>query len=80
MEQVLDEFNAFVRGPMREKLVDAIGGEVWIPARVAYSVSLPMIICQVLLTFGCEFGSCEAAAVREGFASADQYFLCNIIM
>ncbi|CAE7867464.1 hypothetical protein AK812_SmicGene34651 [Symbiodinium microadriaticum] len=78
-EVMLDEFNAYIRGPMRDKLEYAVGGEIMIPWTLSASVSMPFVLGQVLLTFDCEFGQCEVAAQREGFASADQYFICNII-
>ena len=38
-EVMLDEFNAHIRGPMRDKLEYAVGGEIMIPWTLSASVS-----------------------------------------
>ena len=78
-EEVLQLFNAYVRGPMRERLLNAIGSEVDIPWKLCAVSFLPLIFDALAVTFSCEGAPCFISAKREGYASTTLYILSNFL-
>ncbi|CAE7526796.1 unnamed protein product [Symbiodinium natans] len=45
--RALDDFNAFIRGPLRSTVLESVGGEMHVPYGMCLSASLPMIFWSV---------------------------------
>ena len=78
-EEVLQLFNAYVRGPMRERLLTAIGNEVDIPWKLCAVSFLPLTFDALAVTLSCEGAPCFISAKREGYASTTLYILSNFL-
>ena len=78
-EEVLQQFNAYVRGPMREKLLNAIGSEVDIPWKLCVVSFLPLTFDALAVTLGCEGQPCSLSAKHEGYASSVPYVISNFL-
>ena len=78
-EEVLQLFNAYVRGPMRERLLNAIGSEVDIPWKLCAVSFLPLTFDALAVTLSCEGAPCFISAKREGYASTTLYILSNFL-
>ena len=78
-EEVLQLFNAYVRGPMRERLLNAIGSEVDIPWKLCAVSFLPLTFDALAVTLSCEGAPCFISAKREGYASTMLYILSNFL-
>ena len=78
-EEVLQLFNAYVRGPMRERLLNAIGSEVDIPWKLCAVSFLPLTFDALAVTLSCEGAPCFISAKREGYSSTMLYILSNFL-
>ena len=80
-EQIIDEFNAYVRGPLRENIVSSLGREDHIPLKVCLVACLPSLATGLALTIGCDGHSdCHVAAENLGFHSVNWYQATDAIL
>lgn len=76
MSPELDQFNAYVRGPLRESVEASIGKEDYIPLNSCIAAVLPMVLAGFVITLSCDGRSdCELSASYWGYASVTEYML-----
>ena len=80
-DENVDEFNMYVRGPLRDRVLSLIGGEVDIPFKWCFTMVLPIFWAGLVLLFGCEvYADCEVARIEGGFSNLPQYLITNAAM
>ena len=67
-EEVLDLFNAYVRGPLRASVVDQLGSKVDLSFKICTTTLLPYIY--IIPVYFCDGGSCEERARDSGLSVA----------
>lgn len=75
----LDNFNDYIRGPLRDKVIDEIGNELYVPWHMCLTAFLPMIFYSSVNVLGCDNGPCEKSAMLAGYSSASQYMIIQTI-
>ena len=79
-DSIIDQFNAYVRGPMRDKVLESIGKEDYIPLKILTVAALPWLFYSTTYVLGCEgTADCHKSASRSGFSSVGQYMISNAI-
>ena len=79
-DEIIDQFNAYVRGPLRDKVLKAMGKEDYISAKICMVVALSWFFSSMTSVLGCDgTPDCHKAASRGGFSSVAQYMTCNAI-
>lgn len=80
-DEVIDQFNAYVRGPLRDRAVSLMGHETDISMKLCIVFNLPLYLLGLVMVWGC-YGQrdCEASASHAGYPSVSQYLLCNVTM
>ncbi|CAE7394114.1 unnamed protein product [Symbiodinium natans] len=58
----LESFNAYVRGPLRDIVLDKVGSERHVPYHLALASTLPMILYALVDLLSCSGMSCQDAA------------------
>ena len=80
-EEIISEFNSYVRGPLRDRVIVSLGTEEKIPLKLcllASSAALPLGLVNFI---GCEGHShCETAADNLGFQSLHAYFAVGVVI
>ena len=80
-EEIIDEFNAYVRGPLRENVVRSFGREDHIPFKVCLVSCLPCFGTGLALILGCDgHRDCQLAALSLGFNSVIRYQVTNAML
>ena len=80
-DEILDQFNAYVRGPLRESVEASVGKEEYLPLSSCIAAILPMISGGFTVALGCDGrADCELSASYWGYASVTQYMLCNVFV
>eukprot|EP00913_Durusdinium_trenchii_P032206 g30157.t1 len=75
-EQIIDEFNAYVRGPLRESVVRSLGREDQIPLKLCMFAFWPSSAGGAAWALGCEGRShCQDAASNLQFDSVAWYLI-----
>ena len=78
-DEILDQFNTYVRGPLRESVEASTGKEDYLPLNSCIAAILPMILGGFTIAFGCDGrADCEQSASYWGYASVSQYMICNV--
>eukprot|EP00435_Cladocopium_sp_Y103_P039428 s376_g10.t1 len=77
-DQIIDQFNAYVRGPLRDSVIQSLGKEDYIPFRLCTVAGLPWILWNVRYLLGCG-ADCRKSASSDGFSSVSQYFVFDAI-
>ena len=77
----LQEFNAYIRGPLHLKLLSLLGSEVDVPLKLCVIGTAPSILLCLTLLLGCNgHHDCDTAAARLGYPSVTQYMLVNVLI
>eukprot|EP00435_Cladocopium_sp_Y103_P043420 s1458_g12.t1 len=78
-DEILDQFNAYVRGPLRESVEASMGKEEYLPLNSCIAAQLPAIFCGFMIALGCDGqADCEMSASNLGFASVTEYMIVNM--
>ena len=77
-DQIIDQFNAYIRGPLRDSVIRSMGKEDYISFRLCTVAGLPWIFLNVCYLLGCG-ADCQKSASSDGFSSAWQYFVFETI-
>ena len=77
-DQIVDEFNAYVRGPLKQTVVRSLGHETHISFKVCMTASLPMIFLGAALVLTCDGNAdCATAASHMRMDSVATYMILN---
>eukprot|EP00438_Fugacium_kawagutii_P029950 Skav229968 [mRNA] locus=scaffold327:464779:466616:- [translate_table: standard] len=80
-DEIIDQFNAFVRGPLREDVVMSMGEEDHISFSLCLVAVLPIMLMGLMEILGCDGqGDCQKSTAKFGYPSVFHYFLANSIM
>ena len=80
-DQIIDQFNSFVRGPLLEGILKSMGKEDHIPFSLCVIASLPIFLMGLAEVLGCDGqGNCQTSAQKFGYPSVLHYVLANSIM
>ncbi|CAK9037455.1 unnamed protein product [Durusdinium trenchii] len=75
---ILERFNSYVRGPLRDHVVNLMGKEIDVPLKLCLTVALPNWWCGLVTVLSCDRRSdCELSASMEGYRSVSEYMLTN---
>ena len=76
--EVVDYFNAYVRGPLKDIVLRSVGREDYISLKLCFVVSFPLLLLGLVFVLGCDGrAECETSAVYSGYPSISQYMLAN---
>ena len=80
-EEIINEFNSYVRGPLRDRVIKSLGTEEKVPLKLCLlpgSLSLPLGLFAFM---SCDSQTdCETAASNLGFESVGAYLATNLLM
>ena len=77
-DEVISQFNEYVRGPLRESLQATIGKEEDLPLNSCIATVMPLIFGGFAIVLGCDgMVDCERAASNQGYPSVTAYRLTN---
>lgn len=80
-DEIIDQFNAFVRGPLLEGIVRSMGKEYHISFSLCIIASLPIFLMGLAEVLGCDGqGGCQKSADKFGYPSVFHYVFANSIM
>ena len=76
-DQIIDQFNAYVRGPLRDNVIQSLGKEDYISFRLCTVAGLPWIFLNMrsLLGWGADCRKSASSDGSDGFSSASQYIV-----
>ena len=78
---MIDHFNAYVRGPLRDSVVNLLGREIDMPFKLLFVFNIPIWCLCLAEIFGCDGNTdCEETATREGYMFVPQYILGNAVV
>eukprot|EP00435_Cladocopium_sp_Y103_P053173 s1517_g17.t1 len=76
--EVVEQFNAYVRGPLSDIVVRSVGKEQSISCKLCFVVSFPLWLLGLVFVLGCDGRSeCETSAIYSGYSSVSQYMAAN---
>ena len=78
--EVIDQFNAYVRGPLRDRVMSLIGREIDISLELRAVSNLPLVLLGVFLVFSCDRHSNCSGALIEGYSSVSHYILTTAVV
>lgn len=76
-EEILNNFNIYVRGPLRESLLQSMGEAGELPFKLCLVILLPCELLGLVFVLGCDGHGCETSASYAGYSSVSHYFLTN---
>ena len=77
---IIDQFNGYVRGPVRDKVLKSMGKEDYISFKICFVPALPWFFYSMTYVLGCDgTADCQTSASRGGFTSVAQYMTSNAI-
>ena len=77
-DQIIDEFNAYVRGPLKQNVVCSLGHETQVSLKVCLAATLPTIFSGAALVLTCDgHADCSTAASHMRMDSVATYMLSN---
>ena len=80
-EEIINEFNSYVRGPLRDRVIASLGTEDKVPLKLCLlsgSFALPLGLLDLI---GCDgHDDCETAANNLGFESVGAYLATNLLI
>eukprot|EP00438_Fugacium_kawagutii_P004970 Skav222401 [mRNA] locus=scaffold4422:329730:331385:+ [translate_table: standard] len=77
-DEVIESFNAYVRGPLCDIVVKSVGREPYISLKLCMVVSFPLWLLGLVLVLGCDGRSdCETSAAYSNFSSVSEYMIAN---
>ena len=78
-DEILDQFNAYVRGPLHGSVEASVGTEEYVPLNSCIAAQLPAILCGFMIALGCDGqADCGMSASNLGFASVTEYMIVNM--
>ena len=78
-DEIIDEFNRYVRGPLRDSVMDRLGSEADISVKDCIALSLVALLQVPVWVLGCDGFTCESSTKSLGFQSVEHYMLVNLI-
>ena len=79
VEEIINEFNSYVRGPLRDRVIVSLGTEEKVPLKLCLLVSSFLLPFGLVNFVGCDgHTDCETAAKNLGFQSVGAYFAVNL--
>ena len=78
-DEIIDEFNRYVRGPLRDSVMDRLGSEADISVKDCIALSLVALLQVPVWVLGCDGFPCESTTKSLGFQSVEHYMLVNLI-
>lgn len=79
-DQIINQFNAYVRGPLRDSVVESMGKEDDWSFRLCLVATMPYVCLSVLFIMSCDGCSdCAKSASYAGFSSVWQYTMTNLV-
>ena len=79
-EEVIDHFNAYVRGPLRDRVVSLMGHEMDISLKLCAVSNLPVVLLGFFLVFSCDRHSDCSSALVQGYASVSHYLVTTALI
>lgn len=79
-DEIIDRFNAYVRGPLHDSLMCSMGRETDISWKLCAVSFLPLMFNSMVSILGCDGFECEISARQQGYASVQQYMGMNAAM
>ena len=79
-EEVIDHFNAYVRGPLRDRVVSLMGREIDISLKLCAVFNLPVVLLGFLIVFSCDRHSDCSSALVQGYTSVSHYMLTTALI
>ena len=80
-DQVIEHFNDYVRGPLRDRVLTCRGREVDISFKSCAVCTLPVWYVGLVMLLGCDgHGDCERGAAAMGYQSVMRYMLTNVVI
>ena len=78
-DEILDQFKAYVRGPLHGSIEASVGKEEYVPLNSCIAAQLPAILCGFMIALGCDGqADCGMSASNLGFASVTEYMIVNM--
>lgn len=78
-EEIIDQFNAYVRGPLCDSVVKLMGKGDYMSFKLCTVATLPIVFQGLLFVLGCEGNDCETSAALGGYNSINRYMLATAI-
>eukprot|EP00438_Fugacium_kawagutii_P010123 Skav203362 [mRNA] locus=scaffold18:109468:115283:- [translate_table: standard] len=79
-DEIMDAFNAYVRGPLRDTVLKSAGKEEYVSFTLCCIASLPFFLTGLALTFLCDGQrDCQKSASLWGYPSLVSYMLGNSV-
>eukprot|EP00438_Fugacium_kawagutii_P008969 Skav214290 [mRNA] locus=scaffold2257:228618:230602:+ [translate_table: standard] len=79
-EEIMEQFNMYVRGPLRDNVLESMGKEDQISFKLCLVATLPSLCLSVVFILSCDGRSdCEKSASYAGFSSVSQYTMTNLL-
>ena len=76
--EVLDQFNAYIRGPLSDIVFRSVGTEQSISCKLCFVVSFPLWLLGLVFVLGCDGRSeCETSARYAGYGTVSEYMATN---
>ncbi|CAE7515667.1 unnamed protein product [Symbiodinium natans] len=75
----LHRFNAYVRGPLHDAVLEQMGSELYIPWHICMAALLPDVLYSAVNILGCDNGTCQTSAAEAGFASVEGYMATQLL-
>ena len=79
-DEVINQFNTYVRGPLRDSVMNSMGKEDYISFKLCILVSLPWWFQGLILVLGCDGRHCDRSAAYGGYRSVPEYMVTNAAM
>ena len=77
-DQIVDEFNAYVRGPLKQKVECSLGHEAHVSLKVCVAANLPAIFSGAALVLTCDGSAhCSTAANHMLIDSVEKFMFAN---
>ena len=67
--EVVEQFNRYVRGSVRDRVLSLVGREVDIPLKWCLTVLMPSWWMGLAVTLSCECRDCEVSRLQDGFSN-----------
>ena len=78
-DQIIDQFNAYVRGPLRDRVLQSMGKEDYLSFKLCFVATLPWFFNSMVYLLGCDgHPDCQTRVSSSSF-SFSQYFISSFI-
>ncbi|CAJ1327778.1 unnamed protein product [Effrenium voratum] len=80
-DQIVDQFNSYVRGPLCDLVEVAVGKEQHVSAKLCLVGMIPLLLSALVTVLSCDGRSdCQTSADYAGLQSVSQYMTTNAVM